>query len=214
MKKRITLSIVEDSRTFRDALVEALSIEPDMKMTGAFPTAEDFFDALDEAPPDVIVMDIQLPGISGIESVWRVKERFPDANILMCTVFEDDENIFTALRAGACGYILKSTPLDRIVEAIREVAAGGAPMTPRIARRVVGLFKENRRNELDATSLTPRERDVLLLLAGGKQYKEIANELSISIGTIQSFVKSIYRKLHVHSRQEIMTAARTIFRTR
>ena len=205
--RKIHIAIVEDSRHYREVLTEAFGEERDLEVVGAFRTAEAFFAQCARMQLDLVIMDINLPGISGIESVWRLQEIFPDVRVLMCTVFEDDEHVFNALRAGACGYILKNNLLDEIVAAIREVADGGAPMSGKIARKVLGVFHESgkKRQASAMDELTERENDILKLLSEGKTYPVIAEHLYISLSTVQTHVRNIYKKLHVHSRLEIIS---------
>ncbi len=204
--KTISISIVEDITDYREVLTMAIASEPDLKVIGAYGNVESFLRDLSKHQPDVVIMDIQLPGMSGIEGVWKAKELCPSTEVIMCTVFEDDEKIFQSLRAGACGYILKSTPIDEIIEAIHEVAQGGAPMTPKIARKVLSTFKtKTRKKEVETPdTLTDRENEILQLLGEGKSYNLIAGTLHISLGTVQSHVKNIYRKLQMHSKSEII----------
>lgn len=204
--KKISISIVEDVTDYREVLTMAIASEPDLKVIGAYANVESFLRDLSKHQPDVVIMDIQLPGMSGIEGVWKVKELRPSTEVIMCTVFEDDEKIFQSLRAGACGYILKSTPIDEIIEAIHEVAHGGAPMTPKIARKVLSTFKTKTRNKEVETPdvLTDRENEILQILGEGRSYNLIADTLHISLGTVQSHVKNIYRKLQMHSKSEII----------
>ncbi len=200
----ISVNIVEDNHEFRYALRMSIESEPDMRVTALFERAEDFLDHLRDETPDVVIMDINLPGISGVEAVYRLKERKPGIEVMMCTVYDDDVNIFTSLQAGACGYILKTSTVDEIVSAVREAVSGGAPMTPGIARKALGFFRNTARPAVEtAEHLTKRELEILDLLGAGKTYQQISDALFISLGTTQSHIKNIYRKLHVHSRAEI-----------
>jgi two-component system, NarL family, response regulator LiaR len=200
----IAVAIVEDAEDYRDILRATIESEPDMCVEGDFADAESYIAALPALDPRVVIMDINLPGASGIEAVIETKKRAPRAEVMMCTVFDEDEKVFASLRAGACGYILKSTPLDAILEAIREVHGGGAPMTPKIARKVLGVFQAPGSDTLAADGLTRREMEILHLLGEGKTYQAICREVSISYGTVQSHVKSIYSKLEIHSKSEII----------
>ena len=202
----IRVAIVEDNRDFSEALLFTLESEADLRPAGCWSTAEAFLEAIEneEARPDVVIMDINLPGISGVECVFRMKQRAAAIEAVMCTVHDDGENVFNALKAGACGYILKSDGADRIVHAVRSAAQGGAPFTPRIARMMLGFFSQPRPSPPGADALTARENEVLQLLGQGKSYRQISDQLFVSLGTTQSHVKSIYSKLHVHSRVEIM----------
>ena len=200
----ISITIVEDSIEYRDILRTTIESEPDMVVDGVYSDAESYLASLDTLHPDVIIMDIHLPAMSGIEAVLETKKRFPRTEVMMCTVFDDDEKVFDSLRAGACGYILKNTPLDQILMAVREVYAGGAPMTPRIARKVLGVFHTDRKHALAEEELTKRELEILHLLGEGKSYQAVCDGLCISIRTVQSHVKNIYSKLQIHSKSEIV----------
>jgi DNA-binding NarL/FixJ family response regulator len=153
-------------------------------------------------PPDVVLMDINLPGIKGVECVRQLKSTLPQVQFLMLTVYEDSDSLFNSLKAGASGYLLKRTASARLLEAIRDVHGGGSPMTPQLARRVVQFFSKPAEGELSASRLTPGEREFLDQLANGYAYKEIADRMKISIDTVRSYVRTVYEKLHVHSRTE------------
>lgn len=168
-------------------------------MIGAFGDCTDALSIVSGLKPDVVLMDIDMPGMSGLEGLSRIKQQFPDVNVLMLTVFDDDDNVFKAVQQGATGYLLKKTAPAKILEAIREAKDGGAPMTPSVARKVLGFFPKHAEKKPEAYDLTAREREVLTLFVEGFSYKMAANELGISVYTIQDYVKSIYRKLHVHS---------------
>jgi DNA-binding NarL/FixJ family response regulator len=159
------------------------------------------------ARPDVILLDIGLPGMSGIEGIPLLRERCPDTKVLVLTVYADDDRIFAALCAGACGYLLKKTPRTRLVEALKEAIEGGGPMSPEVARRVIDLFRDFRPSGPDKYRLTPHELRLLKLLAEGHTYKTAANEFQVSIHTIDFHMKQIYEKLHVHSKTEAVAKA-------
>ncbi len=176
-----------------------------MKCVGTFESGELALSKLPELAPDVILMDINLKGMSGIECTRQLKQRLPSAHILMLTMFDDTDNIFAALKSGATGYLLKRFAPWQLVSSIQEALAGGAPMTPQIARRVVQGLHENASKhsstgELD--QLTERENELLSMMARGKRYKEVADGMGISMDTVRSHIRRIYRKLHVHSRTE------------
>ncbi len=198
----LRIALVEDIASYREALIMALEAESDLLVTGASANAEAFLRDLDTVNPELVLMDIHLPGISGIEALIHLKKRRADLDVMMLTVFEDEDNIFRSLRAGACGYVLKSTPVLEIIQSIHEVAAGGAPLTPRIARKVLATFQPPA--PAGDGRLTEREEEILRLLGSGKSYAAVADVLFISLGTVQSHVKNIYRKLHVHSKGEII----------
>ena len=200
----IKVAIVEDTADISEMLQLIISTTDDMDCTHAFSNAEDAIAVLPGNAPDVILMDIHLPGISGIECVKRLTELCPGTQYLMCTIYEDDEHIFDALKAGATGYIVKKTPADKLLAAIRELHAGGSPMSATIARRVIASFKNPQEQKMNehAASLTEREREMLLLLSHGLFYKEISDRLNISLDTVKKHCNNIYRKLHVNSRTE------------
>lgn len=200
MTTPIRTVLIEDVVSYAEALRNYIAISNSgVECAGVFTTAEEALRHIPKHPPDVAVVDINLPGMSGIELVTRLKETCPGVLCLILTTYEDGAPIFDALKAGASGYILKRAPAQEIVSAIIQVHEGGSPMSPQIARRVVNFF-HNRppADELDV--LSEREREVLQLLAEGSMYKEIAGHLNISIDTVRSHVRKIYEKLHVHSR--------------
>jgi DNA-binding NarL/FixJ family response regulator len=174
---------------------------------GKFRTMEEALDKISSNPPDVVLADIGLPGMSGIEGVRRLKARYPELIVLMLTVYDDDERIFAALCAGACGYLLKKTPPARLLESIKEAAHGGAPMTPEIARRVVDLFREIHPPAHADYRITPHELRLLKLLVEGHNYKTAAVQLGITFNTVCFHIKHIYEKLQVHSKSEAVAKA-------
>jgi DNA-binding NarL/FixJ family response regulator len=195
----VRVVIVEDNPQLRDALRALVDQTSDLTCAGAHGTAEEAIAALPGEDPQAVLLDIGLPGMSGIEAVRRVKDVCPSAQVVMLTAFESPEYVFDSLRAGATGYVLKRAPSVQILDAIREVSAGGAPMSGAVARLVVEHFGQQRRStEID--TLSDRERAVLVALNEGQQYKEIAATLDISINTVRSYIRSIYEKLHVNSR--------------
>ena len=174
---------------------------------GSFRTMEEALDRIGTNLPDVVLVDIGLPGMNGIEGVRLLKQRSVSLTVLMLTVYEDDERIFDALCAGACGYLVKKTPPSRLLESIREAMDGGAPMSPEIARRVVSLFREIRLPERTDYHLTPHELRLLKLLVEGYNYKTAAAELGVTFNTICFHIKQIYEKLQVHSKSQAVTKA-------
>lgn len=174
---------------------------------GSFRTMEEALDRIGTNLPDVVLVDIGLPGMNGIEGVRLLKQRYVSLTVLMLTVYEDDERIFDALCAGACGYLVKKTPPSRLLESIREAMDGGAPMSPEIARRVVSLFREIRLPERTDYHLTPHELRLLKLLVEGYNYKTAAAELGVTFNTICFHIKQIYEKLQVHSKSQAVTKA-------
>jgi DNA-binding NarL/FixJ family response regulator len=198
------VAIVEDDGGLRDQLQKILKSAPGLCCVGTFSSAEKALQGMVAVQPDVILMDINLPGMSGIECVSRLRSDLPAAHVIMLTVYEDSERIFQALQAGADGYLVKSSPSDVLLRAIDDVHQGGAPMSSHIARKVVRHFRQNdpepAREETHA--LAPREREVLNLLASGFVYKEIADQLGIGTETVKTYVKNICKKLHVRNRLE------------
>jgi DNA-binding NarL/FixJ family response regulator len=200
MKK--TVIVVEDDRGLREQLVQILESAPDIKCLGACASAEAALPEIFAKTPDVVLMDIKLPGMSGIQCVAEVKKVLPAMQIIMVTIYEDSERIFRALKAGANGYLVKSSPPDQLLAAIRDVSKGGAPMSSPIASKVVKHFHLVGNSPTEAENLSPREREVLDLLASGFIYKEIGDKLSIGTETVRTYVKNICQKMHVRSRLE------------
>jgi DNA-binding NarL/FixJ family response regulator len=202
----ITVAIVDDEAKLRESIATFVNGSPGFKCISSYGSAEAALESLPADKPDVVLMDINLGETSGIECVERLKEHFPDLQILMLTVYEDTEKIFRALAAGANGYLLKRSSPTKLLAAIREVHGGGSPMTSSIARKVVASFQKQK-PAADATGekkgqLSPREQAVLNGLAKGWTYKQLASELDISIDTIRTYIRRIYEKLHVQSRTE------------
>jgi DNA-binding NarL/FixJ family response regulator len=197
-----TVVLVEDDRGLREQLIQILRSAPDIRCVGAFASAEEALEQIPVRYPDVVLMDIKLPGMSGIECVARLKQLMPGLQIVMVTVYEDSERIFRALKAGASGYLLKSSPPPQLLEAVRDVHAGGAPMSSQIARQVVRHFHSAGAVPEQKPPLSPRERQVLELLSTGYIYKEIADQLHIGVETVRTHVKSICQKMHARNRLE------------
>lgn len=198
----IKVAIVEDSKTTRDGLATIINLSSEYRCGCAVDTAEEALRVLPKYQPDVVLMDIQLPNMSGIECVAQLKKLLPDVQVIMVTVYEDPDRIFRALRAGASGYILKRSAPEQVLTAIRDVQQGGAPMSGEIARKVIGHFQDQSVNTNEVERLSPREREVLELVAHGFANKEIADRLSVSTEAVRWHLKHIYNKLHVHSRTE------------
>jgi DNA-binding NarL/FixJ family response regulator len=199
----ITVCIVEDDRDTRANLVDLLSGDSRLRCLNTYSTGEAALRGIPLEKPDVALVDIKLPGMSGIECVGELKELLPKLQVLMLTTYEERELIFKSLRAGASGYLLKNMPPAELVQAVAQVHAGGAPMSMQIARKVVNHFhKIQKKAGHDMEDLTPREQEILRLLAQGYLYKEIADRLSISPGTVKVHLHAIYEKLHVQSRTE------------
>jgi DNA-binding NarL/FixJ family response regulator len=203
----ITVAIVEDQRDIRDALVMLVNGTPGYRCTGSYPSMEAALDRIAADTPDVALCDIGLPGMSGIEGIRILKERHPGLSALMLTVYDDDDRIFDALCAGACGYLLKRTPPARLLDCLREAVTGGAPMSPEVAGRVVALFREIRPLEHADYELTPHESRLLKLLVAGHNYTTAAQELRVSYNTVKFHMRHIYEKLQVHSKSEAVAKA-------
>ena len=198
----ITVAIVEDAAELREDLADLINSRKGLRCVGAFGSAEEALRVLPEKPVDVVIMDINLPKMSGIECTRALKARLPETQVIMLTMFDDTQLIFDALRAGASGYLLKRAAPKELPAAIEQVQQGGSPMTPEIARQVVQFFQAQSAVPAADDDLTERERELLSLLARGRQYKEISDQLGISVDTVRSHIRRIYRKLHVHSRTE------------
>jgi DNA-binding NarL/FixJ family response regulator len=201
-KKIITVSIVDDEADLRTHIAGYLDAAGKIRCLSAYASAEEALAHLPQDKPDVILMDINMGEMDGIECVRRLTVLMPEAQVLMLTVFEDTEQIFRALAAGASGYLLKRMPPKKLVEAIEEVCAGGSPMSAPIARKVVMSFKATPARGDDSADLSPREHSVLDGLAEGLAYKQIADQLGVSIHTVRNYIRRIYEKLHVRSRTE------------
>lgn len=196
----IAVSIVEDDPQARKILAGWVNRANGFRLAGEWGDAETALKALPQKQPNVVLMDINLPGLSGVEAVKRLKPELPGTQFVMLTVYEDADHIYSALAAGATGYLLKQTPRDELLSALEEVHQGGSPMTSNIARKVVQSFSPTTAPVADGEGLSPREQEVLELLARGYLYKEIADRLNISVPTVNTYVRRIYEKLHVRSR--------------
>ncbi len=203
----IKVAIIEDQREVREGLAMLINGTAGFRCTGNFRTMEDALRTLSGGLPDVILTDIGLPGMSGTEGIRILKKRFPDLPIVALTVYDHEGEIFNALCAGANGYLLKNTPPARLLDCLKEVLQGGAPMSPEVARRVVTLFREFRPPERASHNLTQQETELLKLLIEGHNYKTAAAELSISINTVKFHLKNVYEKLQVHSKSEAVAKA-------
>ncbi len=202
------VAIVEDDSGLRQQLEKILKYAKRATCVASYCSAEDALEHINEAKPDVVLMDINLPGMSGIECVGHLRKVFPDAHVIMLTVYEDSDRIFRALQAGADGYLVKSSPTETLLEAIDDVYKGGAPMSSHIARKVVRQFRQAETESSAADKLAPRERQVLDLLAEGYVYKEIGDQLGIGMETVKTYVKGICKKLHVRNRIEAVAKFR------
>lgn len=197
----ITVCIVEDISEIREGFQTIMNMSEDIKCIGAFHTGEDAISQLPALNPDITIMDINLPGVSGIECIRKLKKLNLRSLYLMFTVYDDDDNVFEALKTGASGYILKKTSPTKFLEAIKEIHAGGSPMSPYIARKIINAF-HLRPQQMEKSILTAREEEVLTLLSKGLLYKEVAETLFISVGTVKQHIHKIYDKLHVQNKTE------------
>jgi DNA-binding NarL/FixJ family response regulator len=203
----IKVAIIEDQRDIRECLTFLINGTEGYSCTGSYRSMEEALDKIGHQLPDVVLSDIGLPGMDGIEGARILKEQYPNLLLLMLTVYDDDERIFDAMCAGASGYLLKKTPPARLIESLREAVQGGAPMSPEVARRVITLFREIRPPERADYELTPHETRVLKLFVEGHNYKTAAAELGVSVNTVNFHVRSIYEKLQVHTRSEAVAKA-------
>ena len=203
----ISLAIVEDLAEVREGLKQFISLNPEFTIVDTFQTAEEAMHELPRLNPDIVIMDINLPGISGIECIRQIKKKTPRTQFMMFTVYENDEKVFEALKAGASGYLLKNTGLLQLIEALKELYNGGSPMSANIARKLVTLFREEHAEAAPTIGLSKRENEILLLLSKGLLYKEIADQLGISTGTVRQHIHKIYEKLHVQNRTEALNKA-------
>ncbi|MFL5742969.1 MAG: response regulator [Flavisolibacter sp.] len=205
----ITVAIVEDIREIREGLRLLIDNSNEFSCSQVYATAEEALKEIPVCEPDVVLMDIHLPGMDGIECTRHLKQQHPKVQFIMSTIYEEDDKIFESLKAGATGYLLKKTEPTKILEAIHEVFQGGSPMSTQIARKVISSFQS--KNGIEENSiLTPKEKEILKALSRGLRYKEIASDLHISIETVRSHVRHIYEKLHVQSRTEALNKLRQI----
>jgi DNA-binding NarL/FixJ family response regulator len=198
----IKVALVEDDEGIRSSLAALIRRASNLRLAGDYPDAETALQEIPRKPPDVVLMDINLPGMNGVECVRQLKSNLPEVQVLMLTVYEDSDSLFNSLKAGASGYLLKRTVSTKLLEAIRDVHTGGSPMTPQLARRLVQFFSSPSSAQASVSKLTAGEKEFLDQLARGYAYKEIADRMKISIDTVRSYVRTVYEKLHVHSRTE------------
>jgi DNA-binding NarL/FixJ family response regulator len=203
----ITLAIVEDLDEVREGLRQFISLSPEFEVIDTFKTAEEALFDLPKICPDIVIMDISLPGMNGIDCIKQVKSKTPRTQFMMFTVYENDEKVFEALKAGASGYLLKNTGLVHMIESLKELYEGGSPMSSNIARKLVTVFREQQKESTPVQVLSNRENEILQLLAKGLLYKEIADTLAISTGTVRQHIHKIYEKLHVQNRTEAINKA-------
>ena len=203
----VKVLIYEDNQYLRESLSSLISNAGEFELCGAYENCNEVEAQVDVLKPDVVLMDIEMTGVNGIEGLKIIRKKFPAVNVLMLTVFEDNDRVFEAICAGATGYILKKTPPKKILESIEDVHNGGAPMTSNIARKVLELFPKQPSRSEEIDKLTQREQQVLQLLINGYSYKMIAAELKITLETVRTYIKRMYEKLHVHSVTEAINKA-------
>jgi len=206
-KPVISVAVVEDHREYRDYLAALLNGTEALRCTATFRSMEAALEKINSDLPDVALVDIGLPGMTGVEGIQILKDRYPKILLLALTVYDDDERIFEALCAGASGYLLKKTQPAQLIESLKDVIAGGAPMSPEVARRVVRLFREIRPHEKADYHLTPHEIKILKLLMEGRSYRTVAAELKVTPSTVSFHLQRIYEKLQVHSKTEAVAKA-------
>jgi len=204
----IRVAIFEDNNSLREGLYQLVNGSNGFSCVGAYPDCQSVLRNIELVKPDVVLMDIEMPGISGIEGVKMIREKFPEIKILMQTIFEENEKIFASICAGASGYILKNTPASRILESIKETFEGGAPMSPSIATKVLKMVQQpNGFSKSESFNLSEREKEILSCLVKGMSYKLISDACFISIDTVRGHIRNIYEKLHVHSKSEAVAKA-------
>jgi DNA-binding NarL/FixJ family response regulator len=203
----ITLVIVEDLDEVRDGLKNFLALSKEFNVLETFSTAEEALVEVPQLNPDIVIMDISLPGMNGIDCIKQIRNKVPGTQFMMFTVYENDEKVFEALKAGASGYLLKNTGLVQLVESLKELHNGGSPMSANIARKLVTLFRDSQKQTEALDILSNRENEILQLLAKGLLYKEIADQLAISVSTVRQHIHHIYEKLHVQNRTEAINKA-------
>jgi DNA-binding NarL/FixJ family response regulator len=204
--KKMKIAVFEDNKKFRESLEFVIVTSPDMELCGSFEDTNRLVARIGALLPDVVLMDINIPGKNGIEAVKEIKEHFPNVQVCMQTVFEEDDKIFASLCAGASGYILKNTPPDKILQAVKEVAEGGAFFTPSIAKKVLNNFQQQPQ-QAEYIQLTDKEKEVLKYLVEGLSYKMIAEKVFLSFHTVHTHLRHVYEKLHVNSKGEAINKA-------
>jgi len=207
-EEKIKVALYEDNSALRDSLSSLISVFPEFVLTGAYPNALQIIENTKENTPEVILMDIDMPGITGIDAVLQLHKEFPEIKVLMQTVFDDNDKVFRSICNGAVGYLLKKTPPLQMLQAIKDAHSGGAPMSPTIAQKVLGMFRQQSPlTSQEEIKLSAREKEILTHLTNGLSYKMIAESCEISIDTVRFHIKKIYEKLHVHSMTEAVSKA-------
>jgi len=201
------IALCEDNESFRESLTQFIEDTPGFSVTASLESAQEIISVIRENLPDLVLMDVDLPGMSGIQATSLIKSHFPEVQVLILTVYEDEEKIFNAILAGASGYLLKKTPPSRIIEAIKEIREGGASMSSSIVRKVLSYFQQNTQQRSNEYTLSQRELSILKCLVNGDSYKMIADNCDISIGTVRSHINNIYKKLHINSKSEAVAKA-------
>ena len=203
----LAVSVVEDDRGTREGLAALIGGTPGFRCVGAYASVEEALARVAAAVPDVLLLDIHLPGMAGSEGVRHRRDKYPHTQVLMLTVFADEERIFESLCNGACGYLLKKTPPARLLEAITEARDGGSPMSPDIARKVVGALQKSSPLEKPDQSLTPHETRIVRMLAEGDSYQDVGDRLGITVNTVRNYIRRIYEKLQVHTKSQAVSKA-------
>lgn len=206
----IRIALFDDNKNIRNSIALLLNTDPDFEIVGSFSDARDCVNDVLRTMPDIVLMDLEMPGVKGIEAIRLLKKEFPQIDILIQTVFEDDDNIYESIVAGASGYVLKSHLNSMLLNSIKEIKTGGSPMSPSIARKVLHMLQENSDCKMRSTvdyNLTAREKEVLTCLVNGLTYRAISDELNISYETVRSHMKKVYEKLHVASLTEVVAKA-------
>jgi DNA-binding NarL/FixJ family response regulator len=203
----LAVGIVEDDRGTREGLAALVGGTPGFRCVGAYASVEHALKGLERATPDVLLLDIHLPGVSGSEGVRVLRDRYPRMQVLMLTIYAEEERIFESLCNGACGYLLKKTPPARLLEAIVEAHEGGSPMSPDIASKVVRALQESGPVKKPEQSLTPHEARIVRMLADGDSYQDVGDRLGITVNTVRNHIRRIYEKLHVHTKSEAVSKA-------
>lgn len=204
---RITISVVEDLVEVREGLQDYISLNEEFEIVSTHETAEEAMRTIPQLKPDIVIMDINLPGMNGIDCILQIKEQVPGTQFMMFTVYENDDKVFDSLKAGASGYMLKNTSPVQMIAALKDLHNGGAPMSSNIARKLVSIFQGSKKSQSSIDSLSNRENEVLGLLSEGLLYKEIADQLFISVATVRQHIHKIYEKLHVGNRTQALNKA-------